>query len=225
MFTSSLRVDRALVRRVRLGSPFGDAGRVSRTGIADKIVPQNCFSPRTSEEGVDSLEERAIELRQLKQPRYLDDLRESHVYLQDSRNRLKDRQASRNRHESSGVGDEHVLAGTGDEEEVLHSANRNATGQDCPRADDVAAANQTQARDPGNWDRLLSGRRDRLDRGCGERLGRRGWARCDGKRLNRGGRKRLDRGRRDWNRRGRFWNLDRWIGAGWRLAERNFSCR
>src|SRR5580704_2730951 len=31
MFSSSLRVDRALARRVRLGSPFGDAGRVGRT--------------------------------------------------------------------------------------------------------------------------------------------------------------------------------------------------
>jgi hypothetical protein len=48
----------------------------------------------------------------------------------------------------------------------------------------MAAANQTQTRDPGNRNRLLSGRRDRLDRGCWERLGRRGWARYGGKRLD-----------------------------------------
>jgi hypothetical protein len=75
--------------------------------------------------------ELAIELRELEQPRQLATLREGYIHLQDSRNRIEDREASGNRHESAWVGDQHVFAGTRDREEILHSSNRNATQQEC----------------------------------------------------------------------------------------------
>ena len=85
----------------------------------------------TVKEPMHAFEELAIELRELEQPRQLAALRERHVHLQDSRNRIEDREASGNRHESTWVGDQYVLAGTRDREEILHSSNRNATQQEC----------------------------------------------------------------------------------------------
>jgi hypothetical protein len=214
-------------RRARIGSPLGNAGRESGPGIAGNAVPENCFSPRAAKEPVHAPEELAIELREVKQPGQLADLRERHVHPQDSPNGIKDRQASRNRYKSAWVGHQHVFAGTFDREEVLHGSNHHATKEDCPRTDDVAAANQSQTRKSSPWDRLHS--RERLNSGYWGRWGedgwdrgRRDWARWDSHRRNRlswirrerlnwGPRWRVIRGR--WNR--KVIGRDR-LGSGWR---------
>jgi hypothetical protein len=172
---------------------------------ARDAVFQNCLAVGGVKVSVHVFQELAIEQRELKQPRKLAALREGDVHLQDSRNRIKDRQASRNRHESAWVGDQHVLVGTRDREEVLHSSDRNATRQECSRADDVAATNHIQTRDSGHWNRdwarwdgldrrwrewLDRGCRERLDGGCWERLN---WGRWERLRTLRKGARRWDR--------------------------------
>jgi len=130
-----------LARRACHGSVVGSASRVSSFGIAGDAVLQKGEALRSPEEVVDALEELTIEQRELKQPGQLADLRERHVDPQDSPNWVKERQASRNRYEATRVGHQHVLAGTGDGEEVLHRSDQDATVEDCSRTNDVAAAN------------------------------------------------------------------------------------
>jgi hypothetical protein len=169
---------------------------------------------------VDLFEERAIELRAQTQPRQLGDLRKCHIHLEDSRNWFKDRHALRNHHESTGVGDQHVLAGIGNEEQIMHGSEPHAVRQDCPGTDDVAAANQAQIRKSGHGDRLDCDRGDGLDSSWRDRLNssRRERLRWDRLAWNRLARNRLDWNRLDWNR------LD-WNRLDWDRRQRLGSVR